>query len=370
MISLEEIGGLYQSIPANLKDPRTKSFAYACDRQIKRLLECAAKVKVWCDVGSVEEKYLDYLAADSRALFYNSELTPDAKRELIINSPYWYMKLGTLTALEEIVTAVFGEGKVEEWFCYGGEAYHFRIHVTNADVSSSQNKMFKEMLRGVKRLSAQLEAIDYIFQEEFLAQADLESGLRMISSFYPRYNTPPFLLDGRARLDGTYYLNGYLSGETLDFYPVMLRVIMGTDWRAGTAGTVGLQLYFCPWVQLNIENDTALRIWGAVCVKTQLTNQLFFYGSVETETQISNQLTMQGAAEGHMDAEASAQIIGDSEMEIAQESALQMQTSIGESGGVKTDGTLIVEKDLWMLDGSVMLDGSRILDAEIYEEEI
>ncbi len=29
MISLEEIGGLYQSIPANLKDPRTKSLAYA-----------------------------------------------------------------------------------------------------------------------------------------------------------------------------------------------------------------------------------------------------------------------------------------------------------------------------------------------------
>ncbi len=64
---------------------------------------------------------------------------------------------------------------------------------------------------------------------EIPVPVNVESGLRMISSFYPRYNTPPFLLDGRALLDGTYYLNGYLLGETLDFYPVMLRVIMGAD---------------------------------------------------------------------------------------------------------------------------------------------
>jgi len=136
MISLSEIGGLYQSIPANLKDARTKAFAYACDRQIERLLKCAEKTRVLCDIENVDEKYLDYLEADSRALFYHSELAPDVKRELIINSPYWYMKLGTLTALEEIVTTVFGEGKVEEWFQYGGEHYHFRIHVTNANVTA------------------------------------------------------------------------------------------------------------------------------------------------------------------------------------------------------------------------------------------
>lgn len=370
MISLSEVGGLYQSIPANLKDARTKAFAYACDKQIERLLKCAEKTKVWCDIGNVDEKYLDYLAADSRALFYHSDLAPDVKRELIIHSPYWYMKLGTLTALEEMVTTVFGEGKVEEWFQYGGEPYHFRIRVTNANVSSSQNRMFKEMLRGVKRLSTQLEAIDYIFQDEFLAQADLESGLRMISSFYPRYNTPPFLLDGSVLLDGTYLLNGYLSGESIDFYPVVLRVIMGADWRTERTGTVGVQGCFQPWVQLEVETDAALRIWGAARAKTQLTSQFFFYGSANAKTQNSSRLTIQGIAEEHMDAEASPQIISETEVEITQESTLQMRTSIGKSGGVKTDGTLIVEKDLWRLDGSVMLDGSRILDAEIYEEKI
>ena len=151
---------------------------------------------------------------------------------------------------------------------------------------------------------------------EIPVPVNIESGLRIISAFYPRYNTPPFLLDGRVRLDGTYRLNGYLSGESIDFYPVMLRVTTGANWRTGTTGM----------------------------------------------------LTIQGAAEERVDEDASVQIIGETEVEIVQESALQVEGFI--DCEVKTDGILTVEKDLWLLDGSVMLDGSRILDAEIYTEEI
>ncbi len=197
---------------------------------------------------------------------------------------------------------------------------------------------------------------------------NVESGLRMISEFYSRCNVLPFLLDGRAQLDGTYYLNGYLSGETLDFYPVVLQIRAETDWRKGAAGTVQTQLCFRPWVQLNVQNDVALNLWGAVRAKVQLTSQLFFYGSVETETQSSSQLTIQGTAEEEIDTQVLPQIIAKTKMEISQESALQMRTSVGEN--CKVDGSLVVEKDLWRLDGNVMLDGSRILDAEIYEEEI
>ena len=203
---------------------------------------------------------------------------------------------------------------------------------------------------------------------EIPVPVDIGVKLQLRSEFYPRYNVLPFLLDGSARLDGTYYLNGYLSGETLDFYPVVLRMIASADWRTDTAGTTPAQVYFRPWVQLEVKNDAVFKLWGAACAKVQTINQLFLYGSIEAETKSSNQLIMQGAAEERVDAEASAQFIADAEMEISQESALQVEGFA--DCEVKTDGTLIVEKDLWMLDGSVMLDGSRLLDAEIYEEEI
>lgn len=197
---------------------------------------------------------------------------------------------------------------------------------------------------------------------------NVESGLRMISEFFPRYNVLPFLLDGKTRLDGTYYLNGYLSGETLDFYPVVLQIRAETDWRKGAAGTVQTQLCFRPWVQMNMQNDADLKLWSAVCVKAQTASRFFLQGSADAGTQTSSQLTMQGTAEERMDADALPQLIADVELEILQESALQMRTSVGEN--CKVDGSLVVEKDLWRLDGSVMLDGSRLLDAEIYTEEI
>ncbi len=222
-------------------------------------------------------------------------------------------------------------------------------------------------IRRIKQSHTTFEASEYI---GFTFGVDIfyNAQLRMVSTFYPRYNTPPFLLDGRAQLDGTYYLNGYLSGETLDFYPVVLRVIMGADWRTERAGTAVTSLLFRPEIPIEIKNDIALGIWGAAYAKTQTISRFFLQSSASAGTRTSSQLTMQGAVEERVDEEASVQIIGETEVEIVQESALQVEGFI--DCEVKTDGILTVEKDLWLLDGSVMLDGSRILDAEIYTEEI
>lgn len=206
--------------------------------------------------------------------------------------------------------------------------------------------------------------------ESISIPVDVQSGLRLRSVFYPRYNTPPFYLDGSVLLDGTYRLNGYLSGETLDFYPAMLRMTAGANWRTGAAWMVGAQLLFRPEVQLDIETDAALRIWGVACAKAQTISQFFLQGNACAETRTGNQLTVQGAAEESVGSDVLPQIIGDAEVGIAQEGALRMGAAAGQGCGISTSEALTVEKDLWRLDGSVMLDGSRMLDAEIYEEKI
>ncbi len=368
MISLSEIGGLYKSMPANLKSARTKAFADACDKQIKKLMDHAEKVKIWCAIQEVEEKHLDVLAADCRVLFYHSGLEASVKRNLVQNSIYWYMCLGTTKAVKEVLTTIYGHGEVQEWFEYGGEPYHFRVNLTNAEVCHGQNEEFLQMLNEVKRLSALLDAVHYIFNYTVEQQVRYGTKLRMEGVFYPRRNTPPFFLDGTVRLDGTYTLSGYLSGHSEDFYPVLLAVWSGVDWRTRSAGTAVASLLFRPEILLELTNDAALRVWGAALAKTQTISRLYLQGNVNAGAQTSSQLTTQGAAEEHMDASASAQNIAETEIEIIQESMLWVEGGV--DCGVKTEGTLVVEKDLWMLDGSVMLDGSRILDAEIYEEKI
>lgn len=151
MIKMSEVGGLYQSVPANLKDSRTKAFMRACDIQIKKLLERAEKVKVWCAVESVDEKYLDYMAADCRALFYSSGLPSEVKRQLIKNSQYWYMKLGTSSAMEEMINIVFqnNDTTIEEWTSYAGEKFHFRI-ATSSAVTTVEISEFLKYINEVK----------------------------------------------------------------------------------------------------------------------------------------------------------------------------------------------------------------------------
>ena len=313
-------GQLTDIMPGNItKKPEIRALSYALQQACRLLYQYSQRIYIYSNLDEQPEEIIDLLAAELRTQYYRSTLDLDTKRRLVKNTLIWYMSAGTPEAVEGLIAAVYGGGEVKEWYEYAGYPYCFRVILkseNDVEIHQGQNAEFHRMLDKVKRLSAHLDAIYYTFGYKAEQLITYDTSIQMTSIFYPRYNTPPFLLDGRARLDGTYYLNGYLSGETLDFYPVMLRVIMGADWRTGTVGI----------------------------------------------------LTMQGAVKECMDTEASAQIISEAEVEIGQESALQMQSFA--DCEVKTDGILTVEKDLWRLDGSVMLDGSRILDAEIYEEEI
>jgi P2-related tail formation protein len=161
MISLSEIGGLYQSTPANIKDSHTKAFMYACDRQIKKLLERAEKTKVWCAIESVDERFLDYMAAEIRALFYGNALSPPIKRDIVANNQYWHMKLGTADALNEIICIIFSEGgnAVEEWFEDGGAPFHFRVGLYHADSSPESLRELERIIQRVKNTRSILDNI-------------------------------------------------------------------------------------------------------------------------------------------------------------------------------------------------------------------
>nr|DAG59535.1 MAG TPA: tail protein [Caudoviricetes sp.] len=151
MISMSDTGGLYQSTPVNYRDAATKAFMYACDRQIAKLIERSKNAKVWCNIANVDEKYLDYMAADCRALFYNSALDAQVKRQLIANSSYWYMHLGTSSAMEEMINIVFSHNDttVEEWYTYAGEPYHFRIGASS-QVTTIEIAEFLKYINEVK----------------------------------------------------------------------------------------------------------------------------------------------------------------------------------------------------------------------------
>ena len=296
----------------------------------------------------------------------------------------------------------------------------------------------------------------------------LQAQMKMTSAFYPRDNIPPFYLDGTAGLDGEYYLDGFLSGESLDFYPVALRMIAGADWRTGAIGTAVAQLLFRSEIPIEIKTDAIFRLWGAMhtggavagemrllfdtcpkiildgkiliracaiqpieiknflCVKgaavmktlasgglhlagevqtknifdgkitarteiihplmsqelltlagelyakKNLASRLYFAGGIGANTKVNGEITVQAQAVQNMEEDFSFSIQGTAGAEGSVcTRELQISGDVGEAGRtVSVAGSLRIEKNWGTLDGSELLDGSRMLDAEVYTEEI
>lgn len=163
MIKLYD-SSLYDFLPPNLKTAETEALMYAVDNQIKKLLDRAKRLEIWCNIDNVEEQYLDYIAMETRTLFYNSSLPANTKRKLIANSIYWYMKLGTSQAMQEMISIVFNNSytSVEEWYTYSGEAYHFRI-ATDSSVTTISMTEFLKYLNTVKNIRSKF---DYLILQD------------------------------------------------------------------------------------------------------------------------------------------------------------------------------------------------------------
>lgn len=151
------------AFPSEMKTASRCAVAYAFDQEKKRILEAKKRVLIWASLENVPDDKLDVLAVENRVLFYNSGLETAIKRQLIQNSIYWYMKLGTRQAMEEMIDIVFqnDNSSVEEWYTYAGEAFHFRIAV-GTNVSQTSITEFLRYLNTVKNARSRFDYL--VFQ--------------------------------------------------------------------------------------------------------------------------------------------------------------------------------------------------------------
>ncbi|WP_024346596.1 phage tail protein [Lacrimispora indolis] len=151
------------ALPSEMKTAERNALSYAFDQQKKKFIDRIKRVYIWADLDQVSDDKLDFLAVENRVLFYNIDLSPDIKRKLILNSIYWYMKLGTRQAMEEMIDIVFGNEntQVEEWYTYAGEPFHFRIAVGTEVTQTS----ISEFLRYLNKVKNARSRFDYmVFQ--------------------------------------------------------------------------------------------------------------------------------------------------------------------------------------------------------------
>ncbi len=138
------------------------AFAYAVERQHKKLLYYADRARVYSRIDDLDERLLDVLAAELRTPKYSEAYPIETKRSMVKGTLVYYATAGTTAALEMVCRDIFGSAEVVEWYEYGGEPGYFRIQTDNPNITDENVHEFIAVAEKVKRLSAWLDKIEIV----------------------------------------------------------------------------------------------------------------------------------------------------------------------------------------------------------------
>lgn len=138
--------------------PEMEALSYAVSQEIIKLLSYCDNIGVYSMMERLQEDMLDMLALEINTPYYDENLEIGKKRELVKNTLQWHEKAGTPATVEELVKTVFGEGRVREWYQYGGEPYHFKIETTKTP-TDEMYRYFLEIMRSVKNTRSYFDSI-------------------------------------------------------------------------------------------------------------------------------------------------------------------------------------------------------------------
>lgn len=159
-MKLENLASI-EIIPPYMQDDVTvRGLCAAADIILKRLFECIIRMDFYENLDKLNEADLDYMAATIDIPWYNQSDSKDIKIGIIRNSDeiFWY--LGTTYAVEKVISSIFGECEVVEWFSYDGDPFHFKINTSNPQISENMIDLFNNVIKNVKRKSAILDAVE------------------------------------------------------------------------------------------------------------------------------------------------------------------------------------------------------------------
>ena len=135
------------------------ALAQGVDEVMRAAAPQLAVLSVWDCLDMLPEAYLDELAWALDVRWYDSGASYETKVDLIRNSDHVHSKLGTVGAVESVVSSYFGTGRVMEWPDYDGQPHHFKVFTTDPSAVGENLDRFLDMLRKVKRLSSVFDGI-------------------------------------------------------------------------------------------------------------------------------------------------------------------------------------------------------------------
>ena len=181
-VKLSELD-LMEFLPTWMRsDENAKALAYAVQKQLKAIIGQISKLAIYTAIQEQPDAILDELGWQFNIPEYDSDLPIVTKRALVQFAILTHKQRGTVAAVERIVTDIFGNGYVDEWFDYDGEPYHFRVHTSNVSAGDQEAAYFESIVASSQNVRSYLEAVII----ESVMQMDLYVGgyLRTAESIY------------------------------------------------------------------------------------------------------------------------------------------------------------------------------------------
>jgi len=192
-------------MPPNLSaDPNIKMIAVAFDETLQNTIQKIPGINIIPNLvlnKIVEEMLLDLLAWQFHVDFYDPGLPFEIKRGLVLKSLDWHTRKGTPSTVEEIVTDIFSEAKIEEWFEYGGFPYRFRITVGDYLPDEATTKKIVKAINTTKNTRSCLDLVTSMISlkdEIFISES-----LRLVVHRNDNeYIGNPLKFNGAVKFDG------------------------------------------------------------------------------------------------------------------------------------------------------------------------
>ncbi|UPK45903.1 phage tail protein [Paenibacillus pabuli] len=153
---------LYDLLPPNAQgDDNIVAAVRSLDNQMLELYERIETIAFYRRLynGQVTHEEADERAWQYKLAYYDDSLTIEQKIGLLKSAVETNKSKGTPAAVEGLITILFGDGYVQEWFEYGGAPGYYQVITNNPDVTEERAQEFVRAINSVTRLSAWLERV-------------------------------------------------------------------------------------------------------------------------------------------------------------------------------------------------------------------
>ncbi len=120
--------------------------------------------RIWDQIDYLNDEQLDEIAWELNIDWYSTSMEISRKRATIKVAQQVMEKRGTKWAVEQLISAYFGPGYVQEWFEDGGDPYTFKVLTTNPSIGDDDMANFMRQVDVAKSVRSHLDGVFY-FEE-------------------------------------------------------------------------------------------------------------------------------------------------------------------------------------------------------------